>query len=160
MDDTAGRVDTGRARAADDEDDDSRAFEIREEIAVTRDEMTENVDAIQDRLTPRNIVAQATDRVKSATAERVSEMADTAGRTARQALDYSRQAANSVAGSTRDNAVPIALIGIGAAWLLVNRSRNDSYSYSYGGSRGNRYDDDSVRGYRDDDDSSPITSRA
>ena len=36
----------------------------------------------QEKLKPRNIVAQATDRVKSAATERVRDMADTASQTA------------------------------------------------------------------------------
>jgi hypothetical protein len=149
MDDTAGRVDTAGSRvsgpndetrarttelakhAANGDEVDERALEIREEIAVTRDEITETIDAIQEKLKPRNILANATDRVKSATAERVSEMADTAGRTGRQALDYSRQAATSVADSARQNAIPLALIGIGAAWLLNNRSQETSHPYGW-----------------------------
>src|SRR6185503_5337660 len=86
------------AGVTDRDDADERTLEIRHEIEVTRGEITETIDAIQEKFKPRNILASATDRVKSATAERVSDMADTAGRTARRALDYSRQAATDVAG--------------------------------------------------------------
>jgi ElaB/YqjD/DUF883 family membrane-anchored ribosome-binding protein len=73
-------------------------------------------------------VANATDRVKSATTERVREMADMASETAQQAMDYTRDTANTMAGTARDNPIPLALIGIGAAWLLTKRSRAPQWS--------------------------------
>jgi hypothetical protein len=177
MDDTAGRIETAGSRAADagnagttqtsrsrnagaeDRDEtDERALEIRHEIEATRDEMTETIDAIQEKLKPRNILANATDRVKSATAEGVSEMADTAGRTARQAIDYSRQAATSVAGTAGQNVLPLALIGVGAAWLLTNRSR--SASSSYGGRHGTRRGERETRDYLDEPDHYAVTSES
>src|SRR5204863_2264016 len=41
------------------EETDARAREIREEIAQTREDMSETLDAIQDRLKPSTIVANA-----------------------------------------------------------------------------------------------------
>jgi hypothetical protein len=43
------------------------ADEIRSRIEQTRAEMTETIDAIQDRLSPSRIVSSATERVKDAT---------------------------------------------------------------------------------------------
>ena len=83
--------------------------------------MAETIDAIQEKLKPRNIVASATDRVKSAATEEVREMADTASQTAQQAMDYTRD-------RVRQNPVPLALLGIGAVWLIARQaSSNDSY---------------------------------
>ena len=65
MDDTPGRVGAADDATA------RRTREIRDEIEETRGEMTETIDAIQERLRPRNIVASATERMKSATTERV-----------------------------------------------------------------------------------------
>jgi Protein of unknown function (DUF3618) len=144
MDDTSGRVDIdvtrrpndpgeeyagratestrGYATTSERDDVDERTREIREEIAETRGEMSETIDAIQEKLKPRNIVADAADRVKSATTERVRDMADTASQTAQQAMDYTRERASGIVGTTRQNPLPLALIGVGAAWLLTNRS--------------------------------------
>src|SRR5689334_11347917 len=61
------------------EETEARAREIRGEIAQTREDMSETIEAIQDRLKPGNVVANATDRVKSATSEKVKQMANTAG---------------------------------------------------------------------------------
>jgi ElaB/YqjD/DUF883 family membrane-anchored ribosome-binding protein len=142
MDDTPGRVRnepdvvTGQATGttADDAAGDSgtvneRTREIRDEIQETRVEMAETIDAIQEKLKPRNIVASATDRVKNAATERVREMADTASQTAQQAMDYTRDAASDVTDRFRQNPFPLALIGIGAAWLIARQSS----------SRGSRY---------------------
>jgi ElaB/YqjD/DUF883 family membrane-anchored ribosome-binding protein len=141
MDDTPGRVRkdpdvvTGRTAettAGDAADDggnvDERTREIRDEIEETRVEMAETIDAIQEKLKPRNIVASATDRVKSAATERVREMADTASQTAQQAMDYTRDAARGMTDRARQNPFPLALIGIGAAWLIARQaSSNNSY---------------------------------
>jgi hypothetical protein len=146
MDDTPGRVNkdpidvagraTERTRGyagdrgdADDRDDvGGRTAEIRQEIEETRGEIVETVDAIQEKLKPRNIVANATERVKSAATERVREMADTASQTAQQAMDYTRGKTTGVSETMRENPIPLALIGIGAAWLLSNRSRGAASS--------------------------------
>jgi ElaB/YqjD/DUF883 family membrane-anchored ribosome-binding protein len=107
---------------------DERTREIRDEIEETRVEMAETIDAIQEKLKPRNIVASATDRVKTAATERVREMADTASQTAQQAMDYTRDAARDMTDRVRQNPLPLALIGIGAAWLIARQaSSNDSY---------------------------------
>ncbi len=155
MDDTSGRVDPGgrdvagratettRGYAADErnDSDEQRTREIRHEIEETRGEMSETIDAIQEKLKPGNIVANATDRVKSAATERVRDMADTASHTAQQAMDYTREQASGVVGSARQNPIPLALIGVGAAWLLSTQARR-SASYDRP-----RY----ARGYDEDD---------
>ncbi len=140
MDDTSGRLgredaagpiaERTRGYAAGDRDEpaDDRTKELRHEIEETRGEMTETIDAIQEKLKPRNIMANATERVKSAASERVREMADTASETAQQAMDYTRGQANSAVGVVRQNPIPLALMGVGAAWLLSNRSRRPAYS--------------------------------
>ena len=99
---------------------------IRDEIENTRGEMSETIDAIQEKLKPGNIVANATERVKTATTERVRDMADTASQAAQQAMDYGRETADSVVDTARQNPIPLALLGVGAAWWLVNRSKNSS----------------------------------
>jgi hypothetical protein len=122
---TAGAVNTTerlQPSAAADADTDRRASEIRQEIDHTRAEMTETIDAIQAKLNPRNIVAHATERVKNATTERVREMADTAGETAQEMMNQTRDTAGGIVQSVQQNPLPAALIGVGAAWLLMNRT--------------------------------------
>ena len=102
---------------------DARAREIRAEIAQTRGEMSETIEAIQERLRPGTIVANATETVRQATTEKVKQMANTAGDAADRVMH------NSFMDTVRENPVPAAMIGIGAAWLLMK-----------GRSEGGRYD--------------------
>jgi ElaB/YqjD/DUF883 family membrane-anchored ribosome-binding protein len=136
MDDATGRVDrkrkTARSSAAAIEretidptlpkETDVRAREIREEIAQTRDNISETLGQIQDRLKPSTIVAEAGERVKSATTEKVKQMANTAEYAADRVVH------NRFMDTVRENPWPVAMIGLGAAWLWMN-GRSDSRRY-------------------------------
>lgn len=89
-----------------------RAREIQGEIAHTRAELSETIDALQDKLRPGNIVSDATEKVKTATTERVRSMADTASGTAQEMWEGARQ-----------NPIPALMIGAGVAWMLLERTR-------------------------------------
>lgn len=106
-----------------DPDTDRRTGEIRRDIEQTREELAETIDAIQEKLRPGHIVSSATERVKHATTERVRQMTRSASDTASSMMDSARD--GSIVGEIRHNPVPAALIGIGAAWWLMNsRSGN------------------------------------
>lgn len=107
-------------------DTEQRALEIRKDIARARDGMSETINTIQDRLTPANLVAQAGETVRHAAAEKVKQMANSAGYAADQLRD------SSLIDTVRSNPVPAAMIGIGA-WLLM---RGRSGSRTYGSPRG------------------------
>lgn len=116
---------------------DERARELRVEIAETRGEMSETIEAIQDRLKPSNVVANAKESVRNATTEKVKQMANTAEYAADRVMN------NTFMDTVRDNPVPAAMIGIGAAWLIMKgRSGNGgSYRGEYDRSDyGGRYD--------------------
>ncbi len=145
MDDTSGRVRV--------DDVDERTREIRDEIEETRGELSETVNAIQKKLKPRNIAANAAERVKTATTERVRDMADTASETAQQAMEYTREATSAAVDKARQNPIPLALLVAGAGWWLASRSKKASSSrdrgksdYDYGSYAGEdryyEYDDD------------------
>ena len=121
MDDTTGRVSDPLGQ----DETEIRTQEIREEIAQTRIEMSETIEAIEDRLRPSNLVAQAGETVRNAATEKVKSMANTAGYAADRVMD------TSFAQTVRGNPIPVAMIGIGAAWLLMNR-RNDRGRDAYG----------------------------
>lgn len=112
------------APSSDATDVDPRTNEIRRDIEQTRDEMSETIDAIQDKLRPANIVSSATERVKQATTERVRQMTQLAGDAADRMM-YGRGSSEGVMGGIRQNPIPAALIGIGAAWLYMS-SRSES----------------------------------
>jgi ElaB/YqjD/DUF883 family membrane-anchored ribosome-binding protein len=99
-----------------------RTRAIRDEIEQTREEMSETIDAIQEKLRPRNIVAQAKDSVRTAAGERMREMATTAGEAAGDVMQQTREAAGGLVETARQNPIPAAAIGFGAAWLLTRRS--------------------------------------
>lgn len=133
---------SGRTDESLDPDTARRTEEIRAEIEQTREDMSETIEAIQEKLRPGNIVANATDRVKQATTERVRNMAESASETAQSAMETTRRYAGDVmSGSSSSKVIPAAMIGIGAAWLLIDRIRNrdDDYGrrgYNYGEERG------------------------
>ena len=117
MDDTAGRVGSPRGEQ---DDTDIRTQEIREEIAQTRVEMSETIEAIEERLRPSNLVAQAGETVRNAATEKVKSMANTAGHAADRAMD------TSFVQTVRANPIPAAMIGIGTAWLLMKGRSSES----------------------------------
>ncbi len=98
------------------DDETRRVGEIEREIAETRVELSETVEAIQERLTPSNIVSNATESVRQAASEKVRQMTD-----------------NSFMDTVRANPLPSAMIGIGAAWLYFKGRSNTRDSYRYSG---------------------------
>jgi ElaB/YqjD/DUF883 family membrane-anchored ribosome-binding protein len=99
--------------------DDTEVDEVaatRVEIERTRADMSETVDAIQERLSPENLKEQAKDRVKEATVGRAQE------------------AGSGIMETIRANPLPAALTGIGLGWLLVSATRSTSRPARYRGS--------------------------
>jgi ElaB/YqjD/DUF883 family membrane-anchored ribosome-binding protein len=144
MDDTTRRMnEPGVSPVAHDtaaaENPDRRAAEIRGEIEHTREEMAETIDAIQDKLRPRNIVANATERVKVATTERVRAMADTASDAAYNVAERTREGAGGFLDSIRENPYPATLVGLGLAWWIASARRRPSPYYVRTG-ESNRYE--------------------
>ncbi len=99
------------------------------EIERTRADMSETVDAIQERLSPENLKEQAKDRVKEATVGRAEQAMSEAG-------DRAREAGSGVVGTIRANPLPAALTGIGLGWLFMNARRQGSSRPSYRGAYG------------------------
>jgi hypothetical protein len=82
-----------------------RTSEIRADIEQTRGELSETVNAIQERLRPGHIASDAASKVKTATMERARDVADS------EPVHY-----------VRANPIPTAMVGIGVAglaWLAV-----------------------------------------
>ena len=123
--------------------------EIRAQIEQTRAEMSDTIEAIQERLSPSYIKDQAIDTVKdateaakeaaraavqeafsqgkqalhSATIGRVEDMANYASNTA-------RSKGNGLMARIRENPVPAALAAIGIGWLLF-KGGDDENDYDY-----------------------------
>jgi ElaB/YqjD/DUF883 family membrane-anchored ribosome-binding protein len=89
----------------------------QDDIARTREEMSETVNAIQDKISPGNVKTRAKDRIREATVDRVRTAATRISSTA-------RDTSSTVLNTVKNNPVPLAMIGIGVSWLLYNRTRN------------------------------------
>jgi len=151
---------------------DAGTDDIRSDIEATRSGMSETVDAIQAKLSPQNVQEQAeqiTERAKQAALEVVEQATErmkdtvtqlknevkgeihdaTIGRVERMVgnmKDTTRDASSTIVETVKANPIPAALVGIGLAWLFMNKSsgsssnqRNFSQDYSQGYGYGPNY---------------------
>ena len=84
--------------------------EIRSQIEDTRAEMSDTIDAIQSRLSPKRVLADAKDTVTEATVERVKRLTNVSRGEVWQRI--------------QDNPLPIALLATAAAGLFVRSFTN------------------------------------
>ncbi|MEP6593580.1 MAG: DUF3618 domain-containing protein [Acidobacteriota bacterium] len=108
----------------------ARALEIRAEIEQTRGEMSETVNAIQDRLRPSNLAADAAESVKSSVKQVAGEQARMVGDAAREFAD------SEPVQYVRANPIPAAMVGVGLAglaWLAFGGRDADDRGYRSGG---------------------------
>ncbi len=89
----------------------ARTREIRAEIEQTRGEMSDTVNAIQDRLRPSNLAADAAESVKSSVKQAAGEQARMVGDAAREFAD------SEPVQYVRANPIPAAMVGLGIAGL-------------------------------------------
>ena len=113
-----------------------RTGEIRSEIEQTRADMSETIDAIQEKLRPANIVSQAKDTVRDATVGKVKAMTQTA----REHLTGDRRDWSGNGGimeRIRENPVPAAIAAASIAWIAFSgrRSSNRLSPAIYGSTR-------------------------
>jgi hypothetical protein len=99
---------------------DARTRSIRAEIEQTREEMSETVNEIQDRLRPGTIASNAAESIRDAASERVNDLAE-----------------SDSAYYIRANPIPAAMVGIGVAglaWLAFGgRDADDARRNRYRG---------------------------
>jgi hypothetical protein len=86
--------------------------EIRSQIEQTRAGMSETIDAIQNRLSPSRVMADAKESVTTATVDTVKRLADQADGTRTLVLD-----------TIRENPLPSALAAVAAAALMIRALR-------------------------------------
>ena len=104
---------------------DKSADELEREVEAKRAEVEENLDALQDRLSPGQLMDQLFDYAKNG-----------------NGAEFTRNLGRSM----RDNPMPVALIGAGMAWLMAGGQRAP-YRLRYGDdfdrdSADDRYEDD------------------
>jgi hypothetical protein len=113
--------------------------EIRAQIEHTRAEMSQTIDAIQARLSPSRVVAEAKETVKDATVGRVKRLARGTRGAFRPGV-VERYGSGQIIQGLKANPMPLALIGgVAAAALVVRtlaRSRNRTAVRPYGDTEG------------------------
>ena len=105
---------------------------LRRQIADTRAGMTDTIDAIHDRVSPRSLLNRAKATVKESTIGRVKNLAETAGNTAGHLVARTAKTRARVMRITRENPVPAFVVSIAAVWLLIRarrHSRRRGYLY-------------------------------
>jgi hypothetical protein len=130
-----------RGYAADEPSTTRRTAEIRSDIEQTRADMSETIDAIQDRLRPANLVSQAKDTVRDATVGKVKQVAESARNSLRSrgyTSDYGSGYGNTVMDRIRENPIPAAIAVASVAWIAFRgdgRSRRRTSPAIYGSTR-------------------------
>jgi hypothetical protein len=96
-----------------DRDDDKTPEEIQRDISSIRAQVSSTIDAIQSKLTPGQMMDQALDFFRSGKGG--GGTGDTMGAVGQGANEF----AGNLSRAMRDNPLPVAVIGLGLAWLMV-----------------------------------------
>jgi len=123
-------------------DPEHRTAQIRSEIDHTRAEMSETIEAIEDRLRPRRMVARAAESVRDKAAGAVRQMATGARERLPHRLTQGRQRGSGFLDRVRENPVPAALATASIAWLAFAGKHRSDDGYSpaiYGSTVGEPY---------------------
>jgi len=150
----ASTSDATRTTPRDDADPD--VAELRGEIEQTRNEMSETIDAIQDRLSPQqladdakeaatNLVEEAKEAAREAAATLAAELKESAAGMMKDAKESLRAAtigkaehimssfentargtSSSMMDTIRENPLPAAMVGLGLGWLFLQRRKQPS----------------------------------
>lgn len=114
---------TGRAMNADADDRDPE--EIRVEIAQTRTEMSGTIEAIQQRLAPETLTAQAKDVARDATEQAKAAAQDVLQDAVREVKDAAKEVTEHAVHEVRDAARDVTTGAKDAAWdATVGRAEN------------------------------------
>ncbi|HEY9155005.1 MAG TPA: DUF3618 domain-containing protein [Opitutaceae bacterium] len=115
--------------------------DIRSDINQTRENMDQTIDALASRFRGRHLLDEVLGFFRSSSehaAERASELKD-------RMSDSASRAVSAVADTVKRNPVPVALIGVGAAYLVYKsvKGSNSSNSGNYSKHDHELYDTDS-----------------
>jgi len=97
---------------------------LRQQIADTRAGMTDTLDAIHDRVNPRNIMNRTMESVKESTMSRVRNLADSVGSAAGYVMARTQEPRERLVRVTKKNPIPAAVIGAAAMFMVVRAFRN------------------------------------
>ena len=105
--------------------------QLRQQIADTRAGMTDTLDAIQDRVNPRNVMNRTVESMKESTMSQMRNIADTVGSAAgyvmartNEMMDRTQQPRARLMRVTRQNPIPVAVLGAAAMFMLVRALRS------------------------------------
>jgi hypothetical protein len=121
-----------------DETTDESTEELVASIDATRDDMTETVEAIGERLDPARIVQDAKETVREATVGKVETMTDYVSEVAGDAGATIQATGGGLVETIRRNPIPAAMAAVGIGWLVTHRADGGSRSRDtwYGASSG------------------------
>jgi ElaB/YqjD/DUF883 family membrane-anchored ribosome-binding protein len=103
-----------------DPDTEGRISRLQSDIQRTRADMSETIDAIQERLRPGNVVSRTAENVRDAAVRKVKQMTRGDGDDLpRRAGDWHR--GNGLVERVRDNPIPAAIAVGSLAWLAFGR---------------------------------------
>jgi uncharacterized protein YjbJ (UPF0337 family) len=101
---------------------------IEAQIEATREEMSETIAAIEERLAPEHLVEQATGAVRELAGQATSALSEATAGKAQQVAVQTRETAERVRGglwsTTTQNPIPGTLIAIGLGWLWRQQARS------------------------------------
>ena len=112
---------------------------LETEIEATREEMTDTVQTIGDRLDPANVVQGAKDTVREATVGKVEHMTS-------NVMETAADTGSGIVETIRRNPIPAAMAAIGIGWLFMKRSDSGS-SYRTSGAWNDSWNDRDRYGY-------------
>lgn len=106
---------------------------IRAEMRATREDMTETMNALQEKLNPQRIREEAVGSVRRATIGRVEDAAE-------DAKWKVKGAGNDMFETIKRNPAPAVLAAVGLGWLFMeSRGRSSGRELRRGGRAGDRY---------------------
>jgi ElaB/YqjD/DUF883 family membrane-anchored ribosome-binding protein/gas vesicle protein len=88
---------------------------IAADIRITQERLGDTVEEIGERFNPRRLKAELKSDIRDATIGKVENMAQ-------QTADMVSDAQRSLVQSVRENPVPVAMVGIGLGWMILNAS--------------------------------------
>jgi ElaB/YqjD/DUF883 family membrane-anchored ribosome-binding protein len=88
--------------------------EIQREIELTRERMSRDIDELGEKLHPRNLKRQAKDAITGKANDVVNNVGDQAREGGVRIFEF-----------IRENPLPVAAAGLGAVWLIQQRSRSE-----------------------------------
>jgi gas vesicle protein len=109
---------------------------IAADIRITQERLGDTVEEIGERFNPTRLKAELKSDIRDATIGKVENMAQ-------QTADMVSDAQRSLMQSIRENPVPVAMVGIGLGWMILNASNRKKQMGS-----DSQYGNDQRRGAR------------